>query len=964
MRIIARLAGRAVSVVHSLGGAGLPAVSIALACSALAYAAERPEPAPAMPMPVNYADSSLQRWSEKPILESRLLDDMERPDTWVHHGHGQMLFTNERSQDGIASLRIVSPTLSDTPSKETGRPFGEAEARRVVDREDWSGFNRISFWVYPTLPGFKVISLLVKLHNDGETKVPDSHNREGLHYVLLRPDQWNQVTVEITHLARDKVTGLSLIYRLQGNEPGAANRVCYDFDRLELQRVKPDYYEGWSVAPGRIAYSHTGYSQGSSKTAIASGLDASVFEVIHLDTGRTVLKKNIRKMAALGRPNPAPMSATGESTNQFQVLDFSEVRMTGNFVLRAGEVVTPSFRIAPNLWRDTIWKTINFFYCERCGQAIPGIHDICHRDWRAVHDNHPIQISGGWHDAGDLSQGLVNTAEAAYAMFHLADYLGNRESTLQGRLLEEANWGLDWILKTRFTDGHRVSWATMDFWTDGIVGTIDDVLGQVRNNPYELYIAAATEALAGRLLKKGSPAKAEQALQTARADWASADRQNTAVNLEVASQGVLASLELFRSTGDPVYTNKAFALADVILQSQQRAIMPWSIPLCGFFYTSPKQDRILHYSHRGHEQAPIVALAELCRAFPEHADWMKWYSAVVLHSEYLRKMAQLTDPYGMLPNGVYDMGRIQEKSYQEQLRHGIQLDSRHYLRLFPVWGAFRGNHGTILSQAKALSVAAQLRRNPDLLSLAQNQLQWVVGRNPFSQSTLFGEGYDYAPQYTAMSGDMVGSLPVGIQTRENHDVPYWPASNCYNWKEVWVHPSSRWLWLMSDLYGTGELSGRIPNSKTQPVIHDLVSKEIIKIEPQPESGLFQLQLPEGRYRVEYNKYNQEVIVLPGQSAFIDLREPVSVSTRQETRQDGTVILQTTMAGFGSHRLTARAHNLVLDNEVALAYLKPDKVAAHTWTGQVVNPSEPWVVVILVDGNLQDRHELFGAARLY
>jgi hypothetical protein len=30
-------------------------------------------------------------------------------------------------------------------------------------------------------------------------------------------------------------------------------------------------------------------------------------------------------------------------------------------------------------------------------------------------------------------------------------------------------------------------------------------------------------------------------------------------------------------------------------------------------------------------------------------------------------------------------------------------------------------------------------------------------------------------------------------------LPYWPSQNMYVYKEVWVHPASRWLWLMVDL---------------------------------------------------------------------------------------------------------------------------------------------------------------------
>lgn len=64
---------------------------------------------------------------------------------------------------------------------------------------------------------------------------------------------------------------------------------------------------------------------------------------------------------------------------------------------------------------------------------------------------------------------------------------------------------------------------------------------------------------------------------------------------------------------------------------------------------------------------------------------------------------------------------------------------------------------------------------------------------------MWGEGYDFAPQYTLSSGDIVGSLPVGVMTRGNNDLPYWPAQNGFVYKEVWVHPSARWLWLMEDL---------------------------------------------------------------------------------------------------------------------------------------------------------------------
>jgi hypothetical protein len=123
----------------------------------------------------------------------------------------------------------------------------------------------------------------------------------------------------------------------------------------------------------------------------------------------------------------------------------------------------------------------------------------------------------------------------------------------------------------------------------------------------------------------------------------------------------------------------------------------------------------------------------------------------------------------------------------------------YYLRAFPVWFTRRGNYGVLLSQMKALAASAGLRRDRAAAELLEKQLEWVVGRNPFCQSTMWGEGYDYAPQYSVSVGDLVGALPVGMMTRDNADAPYWPASNTYVFKEVWVHSAARWLAIMRDL---------------------------------------------------------------------------------------------------------------------------------------------------------------------
>jgi hypothetical protein len=741
---------------------------------------------PAMPMAIDPNHAIQRRWLQKTVHASRLLDDMEDLTSWSHRGAGALRLTDRRHRDGRQSLRLTAPTKGDQPGTTKGRPFGAASAWRVVAHENWQDYNRLSFWVYPTLPGFRVISLSLVLHNDGAEKVPGPYSRNGLNFVLLKPNQWNHVVWEIAHLGRDRVTGVEFTYRQQGHEPGATASVTYDFDRLELQRVDADHFEGWNVAPGRIAYCHTGYEPDSEKTALASDLKAPRFQVLDAQTRQVVLDRVIEtRTTSLGR---------------FQVLDFTEIDRPGTYLLRAGDTVTPPLRIARDVWADTIWKTINLFTCERCGTAVPGIHDTCHRDWLCRHEDRRILINGGWHDAGDLSQGLTNTAETVTSMLALSERLASTHPELSRALSEEARWGLDWVLKTRFGDGYRCTWATMDFWTDGILGTVDDVCFDAGDSPVENLRAAAAEARGAVHLRAQDPIRAAYCLQAAREDWQAAAGRLENPGLEPAAEGLCAALDLYRATDDPEYADRAVALARTVLACQQQRRPDWDVPLTGFFYTDPKQDRIRHYAHRSHEQAPIVALSRLCRLFPDHPDWMDWYAAVALYSEYLLAVSEVTAPYHMLPASIYTLDESDRDTFQAQVRNGIRLDERVYLRRFPVWESFRGNHGTVLSQTKALATAGRLRRDRRLIERCRRQVEWVLGRNPFCQSTMTGEGHDFAPQYTALSGDMVGSLPVGIQTHFDRDVPYWPAENCYNWKEVWVHPSSRWLWLMCDLF--------------------------------------------------------------------------------------------------------------------------------------------------------------------
>lgn len=767
-------------------------------------------PRPLLPIPFEH--SAELRWLGKRVFASRTLDGMTDSSRWLFTGTGTLTFPGTTRLDNMRVLRVDVQMFREQPAPTRNR-LSAINLRRAFDHEDWSAYNRLSLWIKPEVVGFPMLPLQIVLHNDGKDKVPDVYRREGIHYVTLAKEGWQQVVWEIDPLPRDRVTAIEIGYWVNKMLAGRNDRVAFEIGRLELQRVEPDHHTGWNVAPGLIAFSHTGYQSRFSKTAIASGLTTPTFQVIrvnHTALGEIVHEGTVR----------TDRTRLGD----FSVLDFSGVTEPGRYAIRAGETVTRPFTIGDDVWTGTTWKVLNFLYGNRCGYRVPGSHDVDHLDWFAEHNGQRVVMSGGWHDAGDLSQGVINTGELTYALFALAERLRERGDApaLLTRVLEEAKWGLEWVLRVRFDGGYRVAFASHNLWTNNVVGDADDRVREAKNNPNANYIAAAAAAIAARVLRETDPELASRSLRIAMDDWnhaivgvENAETRHTpafaATPVELAGIGVTASVELYRATNDRRYAEKAVELARVIVASQQREPVGRTVPLAGFFWTNPQRDTLFHQFHRGNDQAPIVALTQLAATFPDHREWPRWDSTVALYAEYLKQVAATTAPYRVMPAYVYRLADTMEvpdsaalhgatrAAYRAQVLEGMPLGGEWYLRTFPVWFARRGNYGILLSQAKALAAAAVMRRDSAALDVAQQQLQWVVGRNPFGQSTMYGEGYDWAQQYSVSSGDFVGSLPVGMQSRGISDLPYWPSQNMYVYKEVWVHPVARWVWVVADL---------------------------------------------------------------------------------------------------------------------------------------------------------------------
>jgi len=94
--------------------------------------------------------------------------------------------------------------------------------------------------------------------------------------------------------------------------------------------------------------------------------------------------------------------------------------------IEAGKELVSSFpfRIGGDLvFRETAEAAASFYFWQRCGFAVPGIHEACHLDDARIPDQlggGHRNVTGGWHDAGDYAKYNGYTPHSVYALVSLA----------------------------------------------------------------------------------------------------------------------------------------------------------------------------------------------------------------------------------------------------------------------------------------------------------------------------------------------------------------------------------------------------------------------------------------------------------------------------------------------------------------------------------------------------------------
>ncbi len=754
------------------------------------------------------SDSSgagITRWLQKKVEKSRMLPLAEDFNALKMKGPGTMKIDHAVTLTGKGSILLESPT-SMAVKNPTNRSYGSAELIRPLPGENLEGFNRFSVWVYADAPGFYSFFIGCTIYNGGSHIMPTPGRFEGQHFVTVYPRQWQHIIWEIPDLYRDSVTGFSVSIMQTGSPKGAADYMKLYVEDMRIEKVEAENSRGFNLRRDAIAYSHSGYMTGAKKQALVQGVLDRKFQLVN-SLGRVVLSKEVMPM-----------------DSGYSLLDFSAFNTPGFYSIAIGGRHSKPFPIGQDAYLATAWHTLNYFFAERCGYDQPGIHQICHQDVAIVHpDGRQLSANGGWHDAADLTQGVGNTARGGIAMLELARSVKGHNTALYKRLLEEARWGLDWTLQTRFGDGYRDGGLIIGIWSDNITGTKDDMKGKATNNPADNFISASYCAKSVPFYEQQDPVFSGLCRKAAIEDFGFANEMlgNSVTEkneVSLYAQAMVSAMHLFELTREAAYRDWAVQYARVVMSCQQlERRTDWSIPLHGFFYESRDKRRILEFFHRSDEQFMVEGLSLLLAASPGHPDAPLWKASCQAYADYLHDISTIMAPYGILPAAIYELNNADFKGiyhegdqvgmpsmeeYNAQVKNGIHLGGNFYIRRFPVAYQFRGFHGVLIGKAKAAFILADLLKDNSLKDIATRQLEYIVGYNPFAMSTIYGDGYDYPPLYGAYAGDVTGAVPVGIETFENEDQPYMPMQVNATYKEIWTHTTggviSLLAWLLKE----------------------------------------------------------------------------------------------------------------------------------------------------------------------
>jgi hypothetical protein len=579
----------------------------------------------------------------------------------------------------------------------------------------------------------------------------------------------------------------------------------------------------------KVVTNHVGYENEKAKHAIIvtdHKLNITTFILVDTKTGKTVYTSK-----------PVFSGPVDKWKNwQFWTVDFSPFTTDGTYKLQidlpSGSVSSYPFLIGKNVLEQSTLSNVAYYFK---GQRSSGLLDKAdHHLVLAGNTTDTIDAHGGWYDAtGDYGKHLSHLSFSnyfnpqqvsltAWSLFKTYALLSTRPGTdfrqIDRRVLDEAMYGADYLVRMHPKGGSfyrsvsspgpgklpkdRVIQA--DEGSYRIKQTKDAAFNK---NPasknWRSYqssyrsgggIAIAALAMASAYPTSGDFSNAEY-LKAAERAFDFLEKDNLLMDYDGKENivddycALSAATELYKVTHQDIYQNAAKKRA----ASLMNRLVTWHN--YKNYWRADNNDR--PFFHPADAGLPLVSLISYYPyAAPEMQEQIKKTVKQSMDFE-LAITHEVNNPFGYSRQLVQDTLGNRRSSFF--FPHGSDAS--------PWW---QGENARLSSMATAARMAAGLFKDDKLYhdqleSFALDQLNWILGLNPFDSCMLQGTGHNNPAygffgtfEYNNAPGGIVNGITSGLNDESGIDfnVPYTVTGKDYDWRwaEQWL-PHAAWYLL-------------------------------------------------------------------------------------------------------------------------------------------------------------------------
>ena len=607
------------------------------------------------------------------------------------------------------------------------------------------------------------------------------------------------------------------------------------------------------------------------------------------------------------------------SSGNFYKIDLGSNLEAGTYMVQLADgSVSGAFTVSEYaLATNTLSTVLDYFYDDRADtpyifnlDASIGIYGSTEKR----------NVQGGWYDAsGDVSKYLSHLSYAnylnpqqiplsvwtlAFAAEHIPTLISGTASTAKTDPQKEAIYGADFLLRMLSPEGYFYM-TVFDGWgRPSDTREICAFTGEdgIKSSDYQAAfregggMAIAALAKASTLEMDGDSTRAQYLAGAIRAfehlqskqtmDGSCAYCDDGTENIIDDYTALLAATEIFAATSEESYLAAARARATHLMGRLSES---------GYFWSDDAKTRpFWHASDAGLPLIALIRYAEVEASLGETSNVTTALAAVKKHYDWLLKMTNREDnPFGYARQTYLTGGEIKDGFF---IPHDNESG---------YW--WQGENARIASLSAAVAYAATVLSEPrgESEKYATDQLDWILGKNPYAVCMMYGKGLKNPKIYNGQSSydaTLAGGIANGITGKnENGSGIAWDSDGV---SSVGFDPSAeswqnwRWIeqWLPHTTWYLMALATRYDE-----VSSDLIHTALPKTKSAPTFSVQQ----QGRLLTVNLKSNQmgkvlTVANLNGQKLYRETLRSTQTTVNLDNLQDGVYFVQ--VNGLGSRRI--------------------------------------------------------------